>query len=167
MRISQSLIKYLLGYVTVGNFDDHDEPPEDVTEFADAAEQLRSFAEETGNMQWLHLAIGYLLSTPGVELREYNGGQYPFGEREMRELLEFLRQSWWPGEDIPDTGEAPGGGRQHLERRVGGSKGQRRRESRGSTGGGRADRGRGPLSEPGSGLFLYGRGHDHPRQMRR
>jgi hypothetical protein len=107
MRISQSLIKYLLGYVTVGYFDDHDEPPEDVAEFAGAAESLRSFAEDTGNMRWLRLAIGYLLSTPGVDLRDYNGGQYPFSERAMRELLEFLWHTWWPDEDIPEPGEGP------------------------------------------------------------
>jgi hypothetical protein len=107
MRISEALVTYMLNYVTIGYFDQADEPPEDVSGYADAAQSLREYAEESGNMPWLKLALAHLLSEPGMDLRRYNGSGYPFSARAMRELLEFLWQTYWPGESLPPDGKGP------------------------------------------------------------
>jgi hypothetical protein len=107
MRISESLVTYMLNYVTIGYFDTRDEPPADPAEYAEAVPSLRAYAEESGNMPWLKLALAHLLSEPGTDLTQYNGGAYPFSNRAMREMLEVVWQTLWPDESPPPDGRGP------------------------------------------------------------
>jgi hypothetical protein len=107
MRISKSLVKYLLGYVVAGYFTDHSDPPADPEGYAEVAQSLHRYASANGSLEWLHLAIGHLLATPDIDLQEYATDHYPIGQSAMRTLLEYLWQTYWPEEPIPEPEEGP------------------------------------------------------------
>ena len=104
MKISKTMVKYYLEHVTVVYFGDHNQPPEDLSDYDDCINTMRMIAENAGDLPWLKLALQHLLSHPGVNLRDYRGA-YPLQPEQVRELLEHVWAVLWPGQEVPGPGE--------------------------------------------------------------
>ena len=104
MKISKTMVKYYLDYVTVVYFGDHTEPPEDLADYDDCIQNIRFFAGEAGDLPWLQLALQHLLSHPELDLSEYRG-VYPFRSEAVREILRHVWATLWPESEVPEPGE--------------------------------------------------------------
>lgn len=105
MKISKTMLRRHLERVTLGYLALGDKPPEDLGEFEDAVRELRLAATATGDLPWVKLGLSHLLSTPGLRLRDYGGGQYPYSDGELQDLLLYTWQQLWPGEAPSAPGE--------------------------------------------------------------
>jgi|SRR4051794_3648418 hypothetical protein len=107
MKISKTMVKYYLSYLTVGYFGDHAEPAENLEEYAPIVRNIRVLAERAGDLPWLRVALEHLLTNPGVNLKEYDGGHYPFSREQIEEILYYLWKTLWPDAQLGETGEGP------------------------------------------------------------
>ena len=107
MRISKTMVKYYLSYLTVGYFGDHAEPAEDFEEYAPIIRNIRVLAERAGDLPWLQLAIEHLLSDSNANLKEYDGGYYPFSRDQIEQHLYHVWKTLWPGAELGQPGEGP------------------------------------------------------------
>lgn len=107
MKISATMVKALLGYVTSGYFDDHEDVPAVVTDIAEDARNMRIVAEQSGDLPWLKLALAHLLSDPAASLAGYGSFSRRLTEEEMGDLLMLIWQGLWPDEPIPEPGAGP------------------------------------------------------------
>ncbi|WP_224248812.1 hypothetical protein [Hyalangium gracile] len=105
MRIPRSMLDYYLDNVTVGFFNDHDSPPDDLSGYHDDVMIMRQKAVRHGDMEFLRLGLGYLLSTPGIDHESWGGGRYPFDAEEVRAIIEYAYQTLWPGAPLPSRDE--------------------------------------------------------------
>ena len=99
MRISESMLRYYLDTVTVGYFDDHDLPPDNVRGFDDYIQTMKQKALKHHDMDALRVALAYLLSSKGLDLATFSGGRYPFDDAEMRELVRHAYEVLFPADD--------------------------------------------------------------------
>lgn len=106
MKLSKTMLRRHLERVTLGYLGRHDQPPEDVTDFDDAIRELRLAAEASGDLPWVKLGLDHVLTTPGIRLRDYGGGQYPYPEETLSELLRYTWEQLWPGETLSPPGAA-------------------------------------------------------------
>lgn len=104
MKISKTMVKYYLDYVTVVYFGDHTRPPEELADYDDCIENIRIFAADAGDLPWLQLALQHLLSHTDLDLSEYRG-VFPFQSEEVRQILEHVWATLWPESTVPDPGE--------------------------------------------------------------
>ena len=100
MKISKTMVKYYLEYVTIGYFGDHTEPPENFADYDECIDNMMAIAEIEGDLNWLELAVHYLLSHPEIDLTEYSG-VYPLSSEELREIIEHLWTRIWPENPLP------------------------------------------------------------------
>ena len=101
------MVPALLGYVTSGYFDDHEDVPVSVAEIAEDVRNLRIMAEQSGDLPWLKLALAHLLSDPTASLVGYGSFTRRLTEDEMSDLLMLIWQALWPNEPIPAPGTGP------------------------------------------------------------
>jgi hypothetical protein len=106
MKLSKTMLRHHLERVTLGYLGLHDNPPEDLGEYDAAIRELRLAAEASGDLPWVKLGLDYLLTTPGVRLRDYGGGQYPYSEEALSELLRHAWAKLWPDETLSAPGDA-------------------------------------------------------------
>jgi hypothetical protein len=107
MKISGTMVRALLSPVVTGYFDDHEDLPGSVAEIADDARNIRIAAERSGDLPWLKLALGHLLSGPAAPLAAYTGATRRLSAEEMAELLSLVWRALWPDEPIPARGSGP------------------------------------------------------------
>ncbi|UQA61368.1 hypothetical protein [Polyangium aurulentum] len=104
MRISESMIRYYLDTVTVGYFDEHDLPADDVRGYDDYIRTLKQKAVKHHDMDALRVALAYLLSSEGLDLAAFNGGRYPFDDAEMREIVRHAYEVLFAADEgLPET----------------------------------------------------------------
>ena len=87
------MIRYYLDTVTVGYFNDHDLPPDDVQEYEPQVRQIERKLAKSGDGEKLQLAFAYLLQNNGFDLETLNGGRYPFDADEMREIIKYCYET--------------------------------------------------------------------------
>ncbi len=107
MKISGSMVKALLGYVTSGYFDDHGEPPQSGEDIADAVRNMRSVALASGDLPWFKIALGYLLSDGAAEIGRFGPFSHPMSDNDLRDLFFLIWDGVFPGEPPPAPGEGP------------------------------------------------------------
>ena len=96
MRISESMIRYYLDTITVGYFNDHDLPPDDVREYEPQVREIERKLAKHGDAKSLQLAFAYLLRNTEIDLAALNGGRYPFDDGEMREMIRYCSETLFP-----------------------------------------------------------------------
>jgi len=101
MQISESMIRYYLDTVTVGYFDDHELPPDDVRGYDPQVREIGLKLAKHGDAKSLRLAFAYLLRNTGLDLAALNGGRYPFDDGEMREMIRYCYETLFPGDKGP------------------------------------------------------------------
>lgn len=101
MRISESMIRYYLDTITVGYFNDHDLPPDDVSGYEAQVREIERKLAKHGDAKSLRLAFAYLLHNEALDLEVFNGGRYPFDDEEMREMIRYCYEMLFPGVDVP------------------------------------------------------------------
>jgi hypothetical protein len=104
MKISKTTVKFYLDHVMVVYFGDHNQPPEDLSDYDENIENMRIIAQKAGDLPWLKLALQYLLSHPEINLRDYRGS-YPFQPDQVRAILIHIWGVLWPGSEVPGPGE--------------------------------------------------------------
>jgi hypothetical protein len=107
MKISKTMAKYYLSYITVAWFGDHPEPPETVEEYGPLVRNIKALAEPAGDLPWLRLALEELLTNPTSNLKEFDGGHYPYSSDQIQDLLHYVWKTLWPGSRLPRTGDGP------------------------------------------------------------
>lgn len=107
MKISKTMLKHYLSYLTVGHFGDHAHPAEDFADYAPIVRNIQVLAQASGDLHWLKRGLEHLLITDGLRLKEYDGGYYPYSPEQIREHLVFLWRALSPGEELPDPADAP------------------------------------------------------------
>lgn len=107
MKISATMVKYYLSYLTVGWFGDHDAPPEEGAEIASIARNIQILANGAGDLVWLRTGLEALLTDPQAPLMEFDGGQYPFSRAGLLEVLKMLWEQLAPGTPLDAPGEGP------------------------------------------------------------
>jgi len=101
MRISEPMIQYYLGTVTVGYFNDQDLPPNDVKSYECLVSTIRQKAVKHADMEHLHIALAWLLTNKEVDLQTFNGGRYPFDSEEMFDIICYIYNSLYPEKGYP------------------------------------------------------------------
>lgn len=105
MRISESMIRYYLDTITVGYFNDHDLPPDDVHGYEPQVREMERKVAKHGDTRSLRLALAYLLRNTALDLAAFNGGRYPFDDAEMREMIRYCYETLFPGDQGPREDE--------------------------------------------------------------
>lgn len=105
MKLSNTMLRGYLRRIALGYLGRSDEPPEDPSEFDASIDEVRLAAEAAGDMPWLKLGLDHLLTAPGVRLRDYSGGQFPYTEHALYDLFLHAWQVLWPGESLSVPGE--------------------------------------------------------------
>lgn len=105
MRISESMIRYYLDTITVGYFNDHDLPPDDVREYEPQVREIERKLAKHGDAKSLRLAFAYLLGNAGLDLAAFHGGRYPFDDGEMRAMIRYCNETLFPGDKGPGANE--------------------------------------------------------------
>lgn len=105
MRISEAMIRYYLDTVTVGYFNDHELPPDDVHGYAEQVHSMGLKMAKHGDSQALRLGLAYLLRHGEIDLSYYNGGRYPFDDAEMREIIRYIESVLFPEKQEPTDDE--------------------------------------------------------------
>ena len=96
MNISDSMTRYYLDSVTVGWFNRHDLPPDDVADYYDYVMDIQKSAQKHGDTEYLRVALEYLLSNPETDFERYDGGRYPYDSDDVREIIEYVLRTLWP-----------------------------------------------------------------------
>ncbi len=107
MKISSTMVKALLGYVTSGWYEDHAEPPQGPDDVADAVRSMRAVAQASGDLPWLKIALGYLLTDGEAEISMISPSLRMMPEEEVRDLLFLTWEGLFPGEPPPAPGQGP------------------------------------------------------------
>lgn len=98
MKISGGMVSHYL--VTVASYaGDNDGAPEDLSEYDKCIYSMKRQAERKDDLDYLRLAIDYLITHPEVDKLIYMGGFYDYDEEESDELLRYIRLKVW-GEDF-------------------------------------------------------------------
>lgn len=105
MQISATMTKALLSYVTTGYFDDHGEPPDTVEDIAELVRNMRAVAERSGDLPWLKLALGYLLTDGAARQGEFVGRAATLDADQAADLLGLIWAALFPAEAPPFAGE--------------------------------------------------------------
>ena len=107
MKISQTMLRDHLRGVTVNYFSHHNLAPEDIDDYTPFAEHVRQTAERRGDLPWLKLGLEHVLIHREESCEHLNGGIYPFGDDDLRDLIEIVWEALWPDEQLPDESQAP------------------------------------------------------------
>ena len=107
MKISGTMVKALLNYVTAGYFDDHSEMPETAADVADLVANMRIVAERSGDLPWLKLAIAHLIADEAEDPSRFAATATGLSAADMRDLLYLVWEALFPGEAPPAPGEGP------------------------------------------------------------
>ena len=102
MRMSESMIKYYLDTITVGYFNEHDLPPDNLGDYENLVNTIKSKATKHGDLEYLHVALAWLLTNKEVDLESFNGGRYPFDADEMREIISYVYVYLFQDRETPD-----------------------------------------------------------------
>ncbi|MGF1489077.1 MAG: hypothetical protein ACFBSE_18475 [Prochloraceae cyanobacterium] len=95
MDISKGMLDHYIGYITVFYFNDHELPPDEITDYYNNVLELKSDAIRRGDLDPLRLGIDYLLCNTDINL-DSHGGIYPYDDDEVREILRYIRSVIWP-----------------------------------------------------------------------
>jgi hypothetical protein len=98
MEISNGMLNHYLDYVTIGWFDDHDIPADDLGEYHQRIVKLERSAKRRNDLNPLRLGLDYLLCHPEIDL-EAHGGRYGWDDEEVRDIIRYIRRTIWP--DLP------------------------------------------------------------------
>lgn len=104
MEICKTLFDSYLSMITVGYFNNHEEPPDDIAEYKELIESIKWWAIHFDELEMLQLSIDYHLNHPEISLEDH-GGRYPFTDAEVREIVQYIRAIIWP-ENPPVDEEA-------------------------------------------------------------
>ncbi len=99
MTISNTMLRNYLELITLTYFVDHNEMPEDLSEFDSYIDTVRRNAEASADLPWLLRGLQYLLNAPDVNLEDYGGGVFPLHAEDVRSII-------WR---VLDYLQAPGG----------------------------------------------------------
>ena len=108
MDIPESLINYYLSQVTVGYFNRNELPPEDLSGYDPQITRVEMLALSDDEMEPLKLGLEYLLGNPQIDCQAFNGGRYPFNDKRVREIIEYVWRSLWPDAEPIPPGGPPG-----------------------------------------------------------
>lgn len=95
MEVSNSLFDYYLSMVTVGFFDDHEVPPDDLNEYREIIEAMKWWAIRFDELELLKTVFDYYLCYPEISLED-QGGRYPYTDKDIREIICYARSVIWP-----------------------------------------------------------------------
>lgn len=105
-QISEGMIMYYLGGVTVHWFDDHDVHADKVEEYRKCVEHMRHKAARNGDLEDFMAGLDHLLCQPTeFDLERFNRGYYPFSSKQMRDIIRFARKEMGPGQLTPARGK--------------------------------------------------------------
>ena len=108
MDISLSMVKHYLDDVTVGWFDDHDLPPENVADYLPRVLEMKKGAAKHGDLEALKLAFEHILANRRIDCEILGGGRYPFDDKDVREIIAFAWKTIWPDARPIPPGGPPG-----------------------------------------------------------
>lgn len=100
MQISKQMVKYLLSYVTIGWFGDHEALAENTDDYAPYIADLRNVAERTNDLPWFKLGLEHLLTADDWDVRDYGAGEYAYSADEFRDLLYEIWSRLFPNERL-------------------------------------------------------------------
>lgn len=106
MLLRKEMIDEYLSYITSLVFVDPDDVTEDMSVYDDAIEAMAGNARYDENLEYLRLAMDFLIANPENNLEQFYGSGYPFSDRELHAILQYAYQSIWPDEPISEPGEA-------------------------------------------------------------
>lgn len=107
MKISRDEIIQYLAYLTVGYFNDETVPPDSVEGYAERVPSIRTAAAQQGDLPWLKLALEHVLLHPEQDWTDLGGPRYPFTNREVLQIVEYVWKTLWPDATLPSRHEAP------------------------------------------------------------
>lgn len=104
-HVSAHMIRHYTDALTVGWYDDHDLPPDQVDEYAPLVEDLRRTLQRQGDDDDAAFRTGlqYLLTKPDARLEGFAGGRYAYDADEVRDILAYLYQALYPDVPLPDA----------------------------------------------------------------
>lgn len=104
MKIANGMFDHYLSKLTFQWYNDHDEPPDDLSGYDEIIVGLIQDAQQHNDMEPLRLAIDWILLTPGgYELEDH--GNYLLSDEAVREMLRYIRKKAYPGAPPPDPEE--------------------------------------------------------------
>lgn len=86
--------------VTVNYFSHHNVAPDDIDDYTPFAQHVLQSAQQRGDLEWFKLGIEHVLRHPEQSCEDLNGGIYPFGEEDMRDVIEVVWEALWPDGDL-------------------------------------------------------------------
>jgi hypothetical protein len=107
MKISRTMLRDHLRGVTVNFFSHHNVAPDDIGDYAQFADAVKNSAERQGDLPWLKLGLEHVLTHRDKPCEDLNGGIYAFSDEQVRDLIEVVWETIWPGESLPGEGKAP------------------------------------------------------------
>lgn len=112
-KISAITIGEYLDYITVLWFErGRALPPANVIEYLPLIEIMRQHATLNGELAHLKLAFEHLLNSPEIDCTQFDGGNYPFSDAELRAIIALAYRTIWqtaspppPRHDVEIIGE--------------------------------------------------------------
>lgn len=101
MKIRRQLIQRYLDYLLFSRgMEAQDRRPIKLNEYERDVYDMKAHALADGNLDWLKLSIGSLLSNPKGKGRiiSFSSSIYPYNEEELIELLVYAFDLIWPGD---------------------------------------------------------------------
>ncbi|HIV71139.1 MAG TPA: hypothetical protein H9903_09425 [Candidatus Aquabacterium excrementipullorum] len=87
MKISTTMLDYNLGQITLTYFAEHNEMPEDLSDFDSYIETMRHDAQAAGDLPWLLLGLQQLINDPEIDLAAHGGGVFPLSADDVRDII--------------------------------------------------------------------------------
>lgn len=101
-KISAITIGEYIDCITVLWFaDGRSLPPTNVADYLPFVQIMFQHAQLNGELDHLKLAFEHLLTSPEIDCEQFDGGNYPFDDQELRTMIAFAYSAIWNNMPLP------------------------------------------------------------------